>query len=294
LIKKEPENPASIAQDPTPVAPTLTARALLRKVGIQPSKGLGQNFLVDDSVPPKILAAAALTPQDNLIEIGPGAGVLTLRLAPIVRHLTAVELDRRLYPHLKQALAPYPGARLVEGDVLNFTPSQLEPEPYKLIANIPYYITSAILRHFLENEHRPSRIVLMVQKEVAQRIVAKPPEMSLLAVSVQFYGKPKLWAHVPAGAFFPPPKVDSAVLLIEVYSEENRPLPAVDEAKFFNLVRSGFSQKRKQLANSLASGLKVEKPKIIEIMQEAKIAPERRAETLTLEEWHKLYLNSPT
>jgi 16S rRNA (adenine1518-N6/adenine1519-N6)-dimethyltransferase len=212
-----------------------------------------------------------------------------LRLAPSVRRLIAVELDRRLYPHLRQALAPYPGARLVEGDVLNFAPAELIPAPYKLIANIPYYITSAILRHFLESDHRPSRIVLMVQKEVAQRIVAKPPEMSLLAASVQFYGKPKIWAQVPAGAFYPPPKVDSAILLIEVYSNENRPLPEVDETKFFNIVRAGFSQKRKQLANSLSSGLNIAKTQISQTMSKAGIAPERRAETLTLQEWYSLY-----
>jgi 16S rRNA (adenine1518-N6/adenine1519-N6)-dimethyltransferase len=262
---------------------------LLRAVGIQPSKGLGQNFLVDDSVPLKILAAAALTPADNVVEIGPGAGVLTLRLAPLVRQFTAVELDKRLYPHLRQSLAPYSGARLVEGDVLNFSPSELTPAPYKLIANIPYYITSAILRHFLESDHRPSRVVLMVQKEVAQRIVARPPDMSLLAISVQFYGKPKLWAQVPAGAFFPPPKVDSAILLIEVYPLEERPIPPVDQAKFFDIVRAGFGQKRKQLINSLSHGLNLEKPKITEIMQKAQIAPERRAETLTLQDWYNLY-----
>ena len=184
----------------------LNSRAILKELGLRPSKGLGQNFLVDEEVPPKILAAAQIGPSDCVVEIGPGVGVLTLRLAPAVRKLTAVELDRRLYPFLRQQLAPFQGARLVEGDALDFTPAQLESEPYKLVANIPYYITSAILRHFLESDHRPSRVVLMVQKEVAERIVAHPPEMSLLAVSVQFFGKPSIWSYVPAAAFFPTPQ----------------------------------------------------------------------------------------
>ncbi len=265
------------------------ARALLRELGLRPSKGLGQNFLVDRSVPPKILAAADLSPQDNVVEIGPGVGVLTLPLARTVQHLTAVELDRRLYPYLHSALAPYPGARLVEGDALEFDPAELSPSPYKLVANIPYYITSAILRHFLESEHRPVRIVLMVQKEVAQRIVARPPDMSLLAVSVQFYGRPKIWATVPAGAFFPPPKIDSAILLIETYPPDEQPCPNVDTTRFFDIARAGFGQKRKQLANSLTAGLKLDKALIQEALQRAGLDGTRRAESLSLEEWGQFY-----
>ena len=272
--------------------PTIAgSRAILRELGLRPSKGLGQNFLVDETVPPKILAAADITPDDCIVEIGPGVGVLTLRLAPQVRKLTAVELDNRLYPFLRENLSRYPGARLVEGDALNFRPSELEPEPYKLVANIPYYITSAILRHFLESEHRPERVVLMVQKEVAQRIVARPPDMSLLAVSVQFYGRAKIWSYVPAGAFFPPPKVDSAVLLIEIFKPDEHPYPGVNEARFFEIVRAGFSQKRKQLANSLSSGLgeKVTKSEVQHFLQQAGIEGSRRAESLELTEWVKLY-----
>lgn len=267
----------------------IKSREVLRGLGIRPSKGLGQNFLVDESVPPKILAAADIQPDDCVIEIGPGAGVLTLRLAQLARKLTAVELDQRLYPYLREALAPYPGAQLVEGDALAFQPADLMPEPYKLVANIPYYITSAILRHFLENPHRPSRIVLMVQKEVAQRIVAQPGDMSLLAVSVQFYGKPKIATYVPAGAFFPPPNVDSAVLLIEVFPLAERPCPDVDEKAFFEVARAGFGQKRKQLANSLAANLPgTDKATVLSLLQTAGIDPTRRAEALTLPEWGRL------
>jgi 16S rRNA (adenine1518-N6/adenine1519-N6)-dimethyltransferase len=266
-----------------------STRTILQEIGIRPSKGLGQNFLVDESVPPKILAAADVTADDAVVEIGPGVGVLTRRLAQAARKLTAVELDSRLYPYLHKMLAPYPGARLVEGDVLDFKPEELEPESYKLVANIPYYITSAIMRHFLESEHRPSRLVLMVQKEVAQRIVANPPEMSLLAVSVQFYGQPKLYATVPAGAFYPPPKVDSAILLVETFAAADRPCPAANESRFFTIARAGFGQKRKQLANSLAAGLKIEKELIREVMLKAGIEGERRAESLSLKDWGKLY-----
>lgn len=267
------------------------SRAILRELGLRPSKGLGQNFLVDESVPPKILEAAGIGPDDAVIEIGPGVGVLTLRMAPIVRKLTAVELDRRLYPYLHQALDPYPGFRLVEGDALEFKPAELEPEPYKLVANIPYYITSAILRHFLESDHRPLKTVLMVQKEVAQRIVAGPGDMSLLAVSVQFYGRPTIWSYVPAAAFFPPPKVDSAVLVIETYLPQEQPCPGVEEKRFFEIVRAGFSQKRKQIANSLAAGLasQVDKTQVQLALAAAGIESTRRAESLTLEEWAKLY-----
>ena len=267
------------------------SRAILRELGLRPSKGLGQNFLVDETVPPKILAAADIGLDDCVVEIGPGVGVLTLRLAPVVRRLTAVELDSRLYPFLREKLAGYPGARLVEGDALAFAPAALEPEPYKLVANIPYYITSAILRHFLESDHRPQRVVLMVQKEVAQRIVAKPPDMSLLAVSVQFYGQPKIWSIVPAGAFFPSPKVDSAILLIEVFGSDAQPYPDVDEARFFEIVRAGFGQKRKQLANSLSAGLapRLDKSQVQAALAQAGIEGSRRAESLDLTEWVRLY-----
>ncbi len=266
-----------------------SSSAILRELGIRPSKGLGQNFLVDESVPPKILAAAELSPEDAVIEIGPGVGVLTLRLARIARKLTAVELDTRLYPYLHKTLAPFPGARLVEGDALNFTPTELEPEPYKLVANIPYYITSAILRHFLESEHRPQRVVLMVQKEVAQRIIAKPPEMSLLAVSVQYFGRARIHAIVPAGAFYPAPKVDSAILVIETFTPAEMPCPDAREQEFFALARAGFGQKRKQLANSLTAGLKLEKELIREVLGEAGIEGARRAESLSLPDWCRIY-----
>lgn len=266
--------------------------ALLRELNLRPRKGLGQNFLIDESVPPKILAAAQLSPNDAVVEIGPGVGVLTLRLAPIVRRFTAVELDERLYPYLREKLAPYPAARLIEGDALTFDPAFLEPDSYKLVANIPYYITSAILRHFLENSHRPERTVVLVQKEVAQRIVAKPPEMSLLAVSVQFYGRPKIWAYVPAGAFLPPPKVDSAILLIETLPPAERACPdvtAAQEPEFFRLVRAGFGQKRKQLINTIASGLNLPKEQVRTILQQAGIAPESRAEQLSMADWGRLF-----
>ncbi len=242
-------------------------------------------------MPAKILEAAAIEPTDAVIEIGPGVGVLTWRLARLVRKLTAVELDARLYPFLREKLAAYPGARLVEGDALNFQPEELEPEPYKLVANIPYYITSAILRHFLESNHPPRRTVLMVQQEVAQRIVARPPDMSLLAVSVQFYGRPEIWSYVPAEAFFPVPAVNSAVLLIETYRPDERPCPGVDQQRFFGLVRAGFGQKRKQLANSLAAGLApaLSKDQVQTALARAGIDSARRAETLSLAEWASLY-----
>jgi 16S rRNA (adenine1518-N6/adenine1519-N6)-dimethyltransferase len=257
----------------------------------RPRKSLGQNFLVDRTVPPRIVAAAEVGPGDHIVEVGPGLGVLTEELAGRLDpeqggRLVAVELDRDLMPHLEERFADWPQVALVQGDVLDISPGELTGgRAYKLVANLPYYITSAVLRHFLESEDRPERLVVMVQREVAERIVASPPDMSLLAVSVQFYGRPKVMFRVPPGAFRPAPKVESAVVRVDVYPPGESPVTTADEGAFFRVVRAGFSQKRKQLGNTLASALGVPKAEVAARLQSVGVDPQRRAETLSLGEW---------
>ncbi len=269
----------------------LDMRQLLREFGLQPKKSLGQNWLVDESVLSRIAAAAELTQQDIVLEIGPGLGALTRHLAEGAGRVIAVELDEALIPPLSRSLADYANVTIVQGDILQFSPSALvsgsdlssSTIQYKVVANLPYYITSAVIRHLLEADVPPSLIVLTVQLEVAQRITAAPGKMSLLAVSVQFYGRPSIVTHIKAGSFYPVPQVDSAAVRIEPYNH-----PAVDMADregFFAVVKAGFSQKRKQLHNALAAGLARSQADVASALERAGVSGRRRAETLTLDEW---------
>jgi len=265
----------------------LNALALLRQFHLHPKKSLGQNFLVDESALTKVAAAADLTRDDVVLEIGPGLGSLTRHLAQAARRVVAVELDDSLLPALQHVLRSYDNVEIVYGDILQLPTSHLPlPTSYKVAANIPYYITSALIRHLLEAEGRPEVIVLTVQREVAERICARPGDMSLLAVSVQFYAQPRVVARIPAGAFYPKPEVDSAVVRLNVL-----PRPAVDVAdhhQFFRVVKAGFSQKRKQIRNALSGGLQLAPAMVEDYLARAGIDSKRRAETLTLEEWGAL------
>jgi 16S rRNA (adenine1518-N6/adenine1519-N6)-dimethyltransferase len=270
-----------------PLLPPLDVRTLLRKFNLQPSKGLGQNFLQDQFALQKIIEAAEIEPTDSVLEIGPGLGSLTRYLALSARSVTAVELDRKLFPVLESVLSPYKNLRLIQGDILKLSSAALMDKPgYIVVANIPYYITSAVIRHLLEDEIPPRRVVLTVQKEVAERICAEAGEMNLLALSVQVYGKPSITAFIPAEAFYPQPKVDSAVLRIEVQTQSFLPTNRLDA--FFILIKAGFSQKRKTLRNSLSGGLRVSQVVSEKMLSGAGIDPGRRAETLSLEEWGRL------
>lgn len=267
--------------------PPLNVAALLRAHGLSASKGLGQNFLQDDAVLAQIAGAAEICPADDLLEIGPGLGSLTRHLALAARSVTAVELDESLIPVLGEVLKPFGNVRVVHGDILNFKPADLLPSAdYLVVANIPYYITSAVFRHLLENPPRPRRIALTIQKEVAERICAQPGEMSLLALSVQVYGAPSIAARIPAEAFHPVPKVDSAVIRVDLYPQPLIPAEKLDD--FFRLAKAGFSQKRKTLRNSLSAGLRISPAAAGEMLANAGIDPMRRAETLALEEWGRL------
>ncbi len=259
-------------------------KELLEHYGIAPKKSLGQNFLFDVNVLRRIVHTADLQPTDHILEIGPGLGALTKLLAETAESVTAVELDDRLLPILQHELAEYPNIRLIHGDILSLNPTDLFTQPYKVVANVPYYITGAILRHLLEAPHKPTCLVLTVQKEVAERITAVPPHMSLLSVSVQFYGRADVATTLKAGAFWPKPEVDSAVVRIEL----NKTVTTSDERNFFALVKAGFSQKRKQLKNNLQS-LGIPSEQLTEALAQAGVDGRRRAETLTLAEWEGVY-----
>jgi 16S rRNA (adenine1518-N6/adenine1519-N6)-dimethyltransferase len=266
---------------------TSSVSQLLKQFDIKPHKGLGQNFLISDGILDRIIDAAELEERDVVVEVGAGLGTLTRRLADRAGRVIALELDERLIPLLRQVLAPYGHVKIIQGDVLAFRPEDLVSPPYKVVANLPYYITSAILRHFLEASVKPSRLVVTVQKEVAERIVSGPGEMSLLAVSVQLYGRPRVVAKAPAGAFYPSPGVNSAVVCIDIHSSPQ--LTMEQEAGFFDVVRAGFAQRRKQLRNSLSQGLKLPVEEVVRVLHGAGLDEKQRPQELSVEQWVRLY-----
>lgn len=267
------------------------ARSRLAQLGLKARKGLGQHFLTDSRVLARILSAAELTREDTVIEVGPGLGVLTEELVKQAGRVIAVEADSGMVSALGELGARWPNLTVVHGDIMRLSPSSLldeagptERPAYKVVANIPYYITSAVMRHFLEASIPPALMVLMVQREVGKAIVARPGDMSLLAVSVQFYGKPSVVARVPARCFYPAPKVDSVILRVDVSGKRDD----VDPAPFFHTVRAGFSSPRKQLRNSLAHGLGISPEQAAGMLLKTGIDPRRRAETLSVEDWVRL------
>ncbi len=269
-------------------AVTVNVAALLRKYGLRPKKGLGQNFLSDPIILQKVVRTSGITSDDAVLEIGPGLGSLTVELAKSAKRVVAVEIDENMFGPLGEVLAQRANVDLVLGDILAQDVRDLmsAPAPYVVVANIPYYITSAIIRHLLESDHPPQRLILTVQKEVGERICADPPDMNLLALSVQVYGSPKVTFRIPAGAFYPPPKVDSSVVQVDVFT---KPLIARESLDlFFQLVKAGFSQKRKTLRNSISAGMRWPKESAEKALESAQIDPMRRAETLSLSEWKAL------
>jgi 16S rRNA (adenine1518-N6/adenine1519-N6)-dimethyltransferase len=238
----------------------LDVAGLLRQAGIPARKSLGQNFLVDERMLGRIADCADLASGDVVLEIGAGLGSLTRHLARRAGQVIAVEIDSSLVSILRGVIANYANVHLVEGDILALDPTVLTApfaaESYLVVANLPYYITSAALRYLLEAARRPRRMILTVQTEVADRICATPGSMSLLSLSVQYFGRPQVAFRIPADCFFPVPKVDSAVIRVdlEVYEEGS----AAENRAFFRVARAGFSQRRKQLHNALSAGLAVE------------------------------------
>lgn len=289
-------------------------RAALRSLGLQPTRGMGQNFLIDPQALATIVAAAELSPADLVVEIGPGLGVLTWELVRNAGRVVAVELDKRLAARLTDEFTEVPeqtreaghGSSLcvLQGDVLDMPPQgilqaaasalgeELPALPYKVVANLPYAITSPVLRHFLEGNPQPQLMVVLVQWEVAKRITAQPGHLSMLAHAVQMYALPEVIERVPASSFFPRPAVDSAVLRLHI-----RPAPVValdDIDAFFRVVKAGFLQPRKKLSNALPGGLAamgqfVSREDAVAALEAAGVSPDRRAETVTLEEWAQVY-----
>ena len=272
---------------------------LVRRHNLSLKKSLGQNLLIDSTHLARIAGAAEIETTDTVLEIGPGLGALTYHLAERAGRVIAVELDQRLMPILRAEFAGQPHVSFVHGDILEISPAELtrmqgpvQPgtasaaEPYKVVGNLPYYITSAVLRHVLESLPPPTLAVLLVQDEVARRMVAQSGAMSLLAVSVQFYARPRALHKIPAGAFLPRPKVDSRVVRLDVRAQPA--VPDVEPARFFQIVRAGFSQRRKQLRNSLSAGLSCTKEQADQWLATSGIEPRRRAETLSLQEWGML------
>lgn len=259
--------------------------ALLQTLGVRPSKGLGQHFLFERGIVDRMVRQAGITNEDQVLEIGPGLGILTDALLRRAGSVTAIELDRRLADHLRGAFGSDPRFTLIEGNALQLATSDLFPaqQPFSVVANLPYAVGSAVVRHLLEQPHRPRCLTIMLQEEVAARMVAQPPRMSILTVAVQFYTDARIAFAVPPSVFIPPPTVESAVAILDV-----RPdflLPAAEHPPFFRIVNAGFRHKRKQVANSLAAELALPKADVTAWLAATGIDPMRRAQTLTVAEW---------
>ena len=257
---------------------------MVKKQGIRPLKRLGQNFLINKGVLKTIIEAASLSSEDTVLEIGPGTGVLTLALAERAKKIIAVEKDIRMIKVLKETLRDFKNVEIVQGDIRKLS---LKIKDYKIVGNLPFYLTAPVIRKFLElSKSQPQTMVLVVQKEVAQRICSKPPRMNLLAVSVQFYAEPKIISYISKKSFWPQPEVDAAIIKITPTA------PSTGERDlFFKIVKAGFSQPRKQLINNLSKGLKMDKEEIRAWLGKNKISPTQRAETLKIEDWLKLTKN---
>lgn len=265
---------------------------LLKKYQVRPSKRLGQNFLIDKRVITKVIGAVNLKPKDIILEIGPGIGNLTQELAEKVKKVIAVEKDQKMVEILKETLKDYENVEIIKGDILKLDPRtyNLKPKIYKVVGNLPFYLTAPVIRKFLEAvEVKPRQMTLVVQKEVGQRICARTPDMSILAVSVQFYAKPEIIGYISKKSFWPPPKVDSAILQIAPLISTGRKLINAD--LFFKIAKAGFSQPRKQLINNLSKGLKFNREKVKNWLLKNNIQPNQRAETLTVEDWISLTKN---
>ncbi|HVQ44221.1 MAG TPA: 16S rRNA (adenine(1518)-N(6)/adenine(1519)-N(6))-dimethyltransferase RsmA [Candidatus Saccharimonadia bacterium] len=257
-------------------------RTALRLAGIRPNKGLGQHFLVDRSSLEAIVDAAAVTRSDTVLEIGPGLGVMTRPLAAQAGRLIAVETDHVLAGLLRRD-APE-NLEVVEQDFLTYNLRTLSPR-YKVIANIPYYLTSKIFRLLIESPNPPALMSVLIQKEVAERITARPGQLSILALSVQYYGHAEIVRIVERHKFWPAPAVDSAVLRVTLTG----PAFPADPAKLFRLIKAGFGEKRKLLKNALSGGLNLSSDLAVELIAHAKLPPTARAQELDLPAWRRLY-----
>lgn len=272
-------------------------KTLCERYGLRPSKSYGQHYLISDAPIREMIEAAELSKDDIVVEIGPGFGVLTLAVAPLVKKVIAFEIEQKLRPYWEDKQKEFSNIEIIWGNALNKF-SNLHnfqfSNSYKVLANLPYQITSDAIRMILEADPPPERVVVMVQKEVALRITAKPPDMSLLSVAVQYYGEPSVVAKVSAGSFWPVPKVESAIVAVSSLSRVGRVGRVSSEKEFFRLVRAGFSHKRKQLWRNVSAGLHLPPEKVKESIRAVGKKDTVRAEELSIEEWNALYAQLST
>jgi 16S rRNA (adenine1518-N6/adenine1519-N6)-dimethyltransferase len=259
---------------------------LLRELGITPSKSLGQHFLHDRKIVQRIVRESGIGPGDDIVEIGPGLGILTRELAHSAHRVVAIERDSRLAEGLRNAHLP--GVEIIEADALEVDAGEIfSGSTYHVVANLPYSVGTAIIQRLQECSHPPATLTLMLQREVAERIVASPPDMTLLAVGVQYHGTPRLLFRVGKGAFVPPPNVQSAVIRIETHAH---PTLAVHERPtFFRIAQAGFAQPRKQLVNNLMHGLGLDRETVLTALGVAGIDPTVRPERLRVQDWVRVY-----
>ena len=266
---------------------SISPKALLDSYGVQPKKSLGQNFMHDPNMLEKVVKAAEVRSGDIVVEVGAGAGALTDVLAGLAAQVFAIEIDERLRPLLEERFEERDNVYLVFSDILKIDiDALLGDDEYLVVANVPYYISSAILWRFLEARRAPRRMVMTMQYEVAERIIGTPGTMNLLSIAVQFYGRPRIIGKLSPAVFWPRPNIHSAILRIETHPE--RPVRVPSQEAFFKVLRAGFSLKRKQLKNSLGSGLGIKAREAASLLKAADIDPQRRAETLSLQEWAQL------
>lgn len=263
---------------------------LCKMFEIKPSRSKGQNFLINEKIYDEIVEAAGINSEDTVLEVGPGLGFLTAKLAKAAKQVVAVELDDKLANFLQIGLDSndVENVTIVNQDVLKFNPTDL-PKGYKVVANLPYNITSIFLRTFLNQKNRPQSLVLMLQKEVAERLIAKPGEMSMLALSVQFFGEVEIVREVKAGNFWPEPKIDSAVIRLVIDNDKRGDVTYDEEKAFFRLAKFGFSAKRKMLKNNLASGLKISNAEAEKLLISVGLDEHIRAQDLSVSNWQKLF-----
>jgi 16S rRNA (adenine1518-N6/adenine1519-N6)-dimethyltransferase len=263
-------------------------KKLLRQYRFRPNKRLGQNFLVNGKVLERIIQTANLSEKDTVLEIGSGLGTLTRKIAQKAKKVIAVEKDKRMVEMLKETLKDFKNIEIVHGDILKAFDSLGIKSGYKVVANIPYYLTSPLIRLLLESVNPPQEIILLIQKEVAQRICAKPPKMNLLAVSVQFYGHPQIISYIPKKSFWPRPKVDSTIIKIAPRPPVITSQAKQSRDKFFKLTKAGFSSPRKQLVNNLSEKLKLGRGEIKKALIQSGLSSQIRAQNLNLEDWKVL------
>jgi len=267
-----------------------TIKELFDKYEAKPLKKLGQNFLIDKRIVSKIIETAELNKDEIILEIGPGIGTLTQEISKKVHSgkVVAVEKDPKMVEILKETLKEFNNYNIIQENILKLNIKSLALKPYKVIANLPFYLTAPVIRQFLESENPPKEMILIIQKEVAQQICSKPPKMSILTISVQFYAQVKIIKYISKESFWPQPKVNAAIIKIIPFTEK---IKNYNVDLFFKIVKAGFAHPRKQLINNLAKKLKIDKNETKEWLLENKIEPTQRAETLTVENWTNLTKN---